>query len=66
MIKWIASKFTKHNYQYVGTSSTHGTYYKCVKCGKKYYVPLDWSYLINVKTVKGCTVSKKAMFQYNR
>lgn len=56
MIKWILSKFTNHRYAYIGTSNTYGTHYKCTKCGRKFYLPLEWSYMIDVKTIKGCKV----------
>lgn len=54
MIAWIKSKFKNHRYVNVGTSSTGGAKYKCLGCQRKLYVPLEWSYMLNIKKIKGC------------
>jgi hypothetical protein len=54
VIEWIKSKFRNHRYVNVGTSSTGGAKYKCLDCKRKLYVPLEWSYMLDVKKLKGC------------
>lgn len=54
MFNWIKSKFRNHRYIQVSVSSTGGAYYKCKDCKRKLYMPLDWSYMLDVKKIKGC------------
>jgi hypothetical protein len=54
MIEWIKSKFRNHRYAYLRTSSTGGAEYICLHCKRKLYVPLGWSYMIDIKKLKGC------------
>ncbi|WP_108669540.1 hypothetical protein [Peribacillus acanthi] len=54
MVDWIKSRFRNHRYVSIGTSSTGGTKYKCIYCKKEFYLPLEWSFSIDVKKLKGC------------
>ncbi|CAM3731918.1 hypothetical protein MEZE111188_05680 [Mesobacillus zeae] len=54
MMQWIKSKFRNHRYVNIGTSSTGGAEYKCLDCKRQLYVPLEWSYMLNIKKIKGC------------
>ena len=54
MWEWLKGLFRRHKYIPTRTYSTGATKYRCTQCKDELYVPLDWSYGMDISRLRGC------------
>lgn len=53
MFEWLSDKMRKHQYISIGMTETYGMNYRCLRCGRRLYVPWGFSH-VDVKKLRGC------------